>query len=150
MEHKELEDKILLLRDGRLSREETRLAEAHLADCAECRALLADAEKIKLFAAPLPPASDRFVLSVMSKISKAETESPLNRFMSLLLNWWVPVLTVELAFALLLFLLPSGQQQDVTLESVIGTGAAISTADTAQDQRASYISNLLGVSAEEQ
>src|SRR5512142_1390177 len=56
-----LDDRLSLLLDGELGPVEAREAQAHLAGCAECRALLADLERIASDARALeatPPAKD--------------------------------------------------------------------------------------------
>jgi anti-sigma factor RsiW len=81
MNHEQIRSELSELRDGELP--ESRRAELsrHAAECASCRAELADWERLtRAFLRPVPAPTafetERFVRSVMAKLPEAETARP--------------------------------------------------------------------------
>lgn len=87
-DHETMRAQIFALYDGVLTGEPRRRAEAHLAACADCRALRDRwaARAKALFAAPTVEPSERFVQGVMARIRPAASPAPVVR------PAWRPVL----------------------------------------------------------
>ena len=98
MNHESVQNDVMALLDGQLDAARRPAAEAHLRDCASCRAFAeAWAEASALLRVPEPAPSDRFAWSVMSRVRRVAAERPAG-FWSSAVRWLAP-LTAAAAFA---------------------------------------------------
>jgi anti-sigma factor RsiW len=148
MEHAEIQEKVLLLRDGELSDSERLSVEEHLKECPSCRELHAAVGRIgpMLFNDPEPPASKQFVLGVMAHVGEAEDTDAAEDEVKLPMHWWVPVFSFGLAAAVLLGAFPR-HRQSLTLELLFAARTGVPVADT-QNAQVKYLSDLLVVPLE--
>jgi anti-sigma factor RsiW len=148
MEHAEIREKVLLLRDGELPESERLAVAEHLLACPSCRELHAAAGRIgaQFFGVPEPPASEGFVRGVMAGIGISAEPEDSEDEADLPLRWWAPVFSFGLAAALLLGAFPRPRRV-LTLESLFAARAGVSTERT-QDEKISYLADLLAVPLE--
>jgi anti-sigma factor RsiW len=98
MNHETVQNDVMALLDGQLDAARRPAVEAHLRDCATCRAF-ADSwtEASALLRVPEPAPSDRFIWSVMSRVRQVSAERPTGVWDSVV-RWLAP-LSAAAAFA---------------------------------------------------
>jgi len=148
MEHEEIREKVLLLRDGELSASERIAVEEHLKGCPACRELHEAVCRIvpMLFNEPSPPSSEAFVLDVMARIEQEDAAQPVESMVELPFRWWAPAFSVGLAAAVLLAASPR-RQEPVTVESIFSARMGLSSVKS-QDTRAADLADLLAIPLE--
>ena len=123
MDHKKWREAVLSLKDGEVSLEERRAAQAHLASCAECREEQEGWKRISgaLFSPEPVLRTDIFVQKVMARIEESEPRPAVWR-------WAFLLPTLAMAASLLLFIPGREQTAEVSTDALLTADAGTSPA----------------------
>ncbi|MCH7477083.1 MAG: zf-HC2 domain-containing protein [SAR324 cluster bacterium] len=140
MNHDEIREKVLLLRDGNLPGPERAEIDNHLKGCPPCRKTAADLERVGalITSQPEPDPSENFVNAVMGRIEEGDARIGGLGTIELPFRWWAPAFAVGMA-ALALVALPALEEPRGPVEALL-TSAARSELIEASD-----IEEMLGV-----
>lgn len=118
MDHDQWSDAVFCLRDGQLSGEEKRAAEAHLASCALCREEQERWSRLAggLFRPGPDPRAEFFVQKVMARL-----EEPERRWT---FSWprWLAVAAIPALAALMISVSPGGEPEPSTETLLLAQG----------------------------
>ena len=114
MNHPAIQAQLLALHDEEVPKATRRALEAHLAQCAECRILVARWQRITraLFPTPDIKTSEDFVDRVLDRVAAAQ---PLRA------AWWptVPWLVPAFGLALVVFVFLGSMRQPISIEALL-------------------------------